>query len=64
MRVLMGVCGGSSYADHRTKMLMGYFAGPVNVVLGALRDGAEGAVGSFISVCIVSYFGIGGVSRN
>ena len=64
MRAVMGVCGGSSYADHPTKMLRGYFAGLVDVVLGAVCDGAEGVVGSFISVCIVSCFGIGGVSIN
>ena len=31
MRVVMGVCGGSSYADHPTEMLMGYFAESVDV---------------------------------
>ena len=64
MRGVMGVCGGSSYADHPTKMLMGYFAGSVDVVLGAVCDEAEGVVGSLIFVCTVSHFGVGGVSRN
>ena len=51
VRAVMGVCGGSSYADHPTKMLMGYFVGYVDVVLGAVCEEAEDVVG-------------GGVSRN
>ena len=59
MRALMGVCGGSSYADHPTKTLMGYFARSLDVGR-AVCDEAEDVVGSLICVCPRSLFGIGG----
>ena len=60
MRAVIGVCGGSSYADHPTKILMGYFAGSVDAGLGAVCDEVEDVVGSLTSVLIESRFGVGG----
>ena len=60
----MGACGESSYANHPTKMLLGYSTPYVDGVLVAVCDEAEGVVGSLLSVYIVSPFGVGGISTN